>query len=278
MIPEINIHDPISTERFNEIFTTYGSALLTNVLNNGEQKIMDQWIVNTKEYFAQDVEIRKQIPHDKSQNIGYQKMGGWYSPTIERYHFYKNRMQACDWDEIIDQDLALAIVNINDKISNRMLQLFDESLGTGTQIIDAHKQAWNTTAIMHYHPSKKDSPYTRGGSHNDWGTITFFWQLESSGLEMKHIDGTWHDVQNKENSVAVCIGNTLQRLSNDFYKSTLHQVGNSELNKSRYSMPHFVVPQPNTIVKNLTSTKDIYKPIGLKDFLYQTSKQIKIKD
>jgi len=39
-----------------------------------------------------------------------------------------------------------------------------------------------------------------------------------------------------------------------------------------------VVPQPNTIVKNLTSTKDIYKPIGLKDFLYQTSKQIKIKD
>ena len=59
MIPEINIHEPISTERFNEIFTTYGSALLTNVLNNDEQKIMDQWIVNTKEYFAQDVEIRK---------------------------------------------------------------------------------------------------------------------------------------------------------------------------------------------------------------------------
>ena len=90
MIPEINIHEPISTERFNEIFTTYGSALLTNVLNNDEQKIMNQWIVNTKEYFAQDVAIKKQIPHDLSRNIGYQVMHRMSILLLSRrYHFYK---------------------------------------------------------------------------------------------------------------------------------------------------------------------------------------------
>jgi len=270
MIPEINIHEPISTERFNEIFTTYGSALLTNVLNNDEQKIMNQWIVNTKEYFAQDVAIKKQIPHDLSRNIGYQVMHR-RDLTIERYHFYKRRMEESDWDKIIDRDLAFKIVDIYDKITNKMLQLFDKALGTGTQIIDIHKQAWNTTAIMHYHPAKEEIKFTRGNPHFDWGTITFFWQLESSGLEMNHADRTWHPVQEKENSVAVCIGKTLQCLSNDFYKSTLHQVANSDLFKSRYSMPHFVVPQPNTIVKNLTTSKDAYNPISIEDFLNKIS-------
>lgn len=270
MIPEINIHEPISTERFNEIFTTYGSALLTNVLNNDEQKIMNQWIVNTKEYFAQDVAIKKQIPHDLSRNIGYQVMHR-RDLTIERYHFYKNRMESSDWDKIIDCELALKIVDIYDKITNKILQLFDKSLGTGTQLIDIHKQAWNTTAIMHYHPAKEKIKFTRGNPHFDWGTITFFWQLEGSGLEMNHADRTWYPVQEKENSVAVCIGKTLQCLSNDFYKNTLHRVGNSDLFKSRYSMPHFVVPQPTTIVKNLTTSKDVYNPISIKDLFNKIS-------
>jgi isopenicillin N synthase-like dioxygenase len=35
----------------------------------------------------------------------------------------------------------------------------------------------------------------------------------------------------------------LQSYSNGYYKSTTHQVINTEINKSRYSMPYFVHPR-----------------------------------
>ena len=270
MIPEIDIEKKISTERFVEIFQTYKCALLINIIQNDEQKIIEQWLENVKEYFSQDTITKNKIPHDRYRNIGYQLMHRVSTP-IERYHFYKNRMNDSDWDKVINKDLALQVVDIYERITVKMLQLFDLALDSNTQLVDAHKQAWNTTAVMHYHPVQENVEYTRGNPHYDWGTITFFWQLEKGGLEMNHADRTWHHVQEKENSVAVCIGKTLQRWSNDFFQSTLHRVHNNYLSSSRYSMPHFVVPQPGTVIKNLTQNKDIYPPITIEEFLPQIS-------
>ena len=69
-----------------------------------------------------------------------------------------------------------------------------------------------------------------------------------------------------ENSVVVNIADMFQRWTNDRYVSTPHRVMNV-LDQSRYSMPYFVGPNKDTIVKNLTKEPDKYEPISSYEYL-----------
>ena len=67
--------------------------------------------------------------------------------------------------------------------------------------------------------------------------------------------------------VVVNIGDLLQRWTNDYFKSTRHRVENSYCHLPRYSMPHFVDPEPGTIVENLLKEPPHYDPIESKEYL-----------
>jgi len=49
--------------------------------------------------------------------------------------------------------------------------------------------------------------------------------------------------------------------------STKHRVVNSHIHQQRYSMPHFVDPEPGTIVANLRDEPSKYEPIESKEYL-----------
>ena len=57
------------------------------------------------------------------------------------------------------------------------------------------------------------------------------------------------------------------RWSNDTLKSTPHRVVNSDLSRSRYSMPYFVDPGRDVMIKNLTTEPDKYPPISAYEYL-----------
>ena len=69
-----------------------------------------------------------------------------------------------------------------------------------------------------------------------------------------------------KNSVVVNIADMFQRWTNDRYVSTPHRVMNV-LDRTRYSMPYFVGPNKDTIVKNLTDEPDKYDPISSYEYL-----------
>ena len=274
MIPEIDIDKDISIDNFKKIFTTYGCALLTNILDFADQSLIDKWSLNVQEYFAQDIGTKQQILFDRTRNIGYQN---WISGRllVERFNFYKMRMIESDWPTVIDRSLALKIVDIFDKLTLKMLQSFDKSLESGTLLVDTHQNALNTTGIMYY-PALRNSIDTyrhRGEEHTDWGTITFFWQLKGSGLQMQDVNENWHSVQYKDNSVVVCIGDTLQHWTNNFYRSTPHRVAN-DVSHARYSMPHFVIPQPGTLLNIIKPITNAIEPVPIEDFISKVSQNI----
>ena len=57
------------------------------------------------------------------------------------------------------------------------------------------------------------------------------------------------------------------RWSNDTLKSTPHRIVNSDLSRSRISMPYFVDPGRDVMIKNLTSEPDKYPPISAYEYL-----------
>ena len=117
--------------------------------------------------------------------------------------------------------------------------------------------------FLHYPPSaKKYNPKDNiiCGAHSDYGYLTLLKQDSTSGLQIKNKSGAWQDAAPIDKTFVVNIGDLMQRWTNDVYTSTKHRVINKGSNSSRYSIPYFVEPNYNTVIKCLSSCVSKSRP------------------
>lgn len=132
---------------------------------------------------------------------------------------------------------------------------------------------------LHYPPiSSDDAPCVRAQAHEDISLITLLLGAQGAGLELLTRDGQWIPVRASGNEIVVNVGDMMQRLTNHVYVSTTHRVVNPEgelATKSRYSMPFFLDPNPDYVIKTLPQSitpdnPDRYPdPISANDYLMQ---------
>lgn len=278
MIPVIDFNSKSVLEEIREAYTTVGFAVFTNAINNAEQATMTKWFSLMKEFFELDIEHKSKYMYDPETNLGYT---GWMKENVnpeapgdmkESFNYNNTRMSDSLWPhEIVGfKAMALSTIGIADNLTLRILEKFDHILESGTTLVDAHINPFNTTRVIHYPPytGAVKQGQQRIGEHSDYGTITLLWQVNDvPGLEVQDLKGSWHPVPYAEQGVVVNIGDLLQRWTNDYFVSTKHRVVNSHIHLPRYSMPHFVDPTPGTIIKNLTNQPDKYDPIESKAYL-----------
>ena len=278
MIPIIDLMGVNSLKKIEEAYTTVGFAVFTNALDIPEATKMKMWQQSMQDFFALPMETKQKYPYDNETNLGYSMVGHEnVDPTApkdikESYNYNNTRMPDELWPTELPtfKQSALDSISIADKLTLRILSMFDVILNTGTTLVDAHKHMFNTTRILHYpaYTGPLLDKQMRIGEHSDYGTITLLWQINDvPGLEVQDLEGTWHSVPYADDGVVVNIGDLLQRWTNDYFKSTKHRVVNTHIDQERFSMPHFVDPQPGTIVKNLTKQPDKYEPIESKEYL-----------
>ena len=267
-----------SLKKIEEAYTTVGFAVFTNALDAQEATKMKMWQQSMQDFFALPMETKQKYPYANETNLGYSMVGHEnVDPTApkdikESYNYNNTRMPDELWPTELPtfKQSALDSISIADKLTLRILSMFDVILNTGTTLVDAHQQMFNTTRILHYpaYTGPLLDKQMRIGEHSDYGTITLLWQINDvPGLEVQDLEGTWHAVPYADDGVVVNIGDLLQRWTNDYFKSTKHRVVNTHIDQERFSMPHFVDPQPGTIVKNLTKEPDKYEPIESKEYL-----------
>ena len=267
-----------SLKKIEEAYTTVGFAVFTNALDAPEATKMKMWQQSMQDFFALPMETKQKYPYDNDTNLGYSMVGHEnVDPTApkdikESYNYNNTRMPDELWPTELStfKQSALDSISIADKLTLRILSMFDVILNTGTTLVDAHKEMFNTTRILHYpaYTGPILDKQMRIGEHSDYGTITLLWQINDvPGLQVQDLQGQWHAVPYAEDGVVCNIGDLLQRWTNDYFKSTKHRVVNTHIDQERFSMPHFVDPQPGTIVKNLTKEPDKYEPIESKEYL-----------
>lgn len=134
---------------------------------------------------------------------------------------------------------------------------------------------------LHYPPLAPNTPANavRSAAHEDINLITILVGATTSGLELLDRDGTWLAVENKEGQLVVDSGDMLSRISNDIIPATTHRVVNPKgaQNTSRYSMPFFVHPNPDTVLECIPSCVGKgakYPPINAHEFLLQRLEEI----
>ncbi|PYH47105.1 isopenicillin N synthase family dioxygenase [Aspergillus saccharolyticus JOP 1030-1] len=116
-------------------------------------------------------------------------------------------------------------------------------------------------------PSLSDAELDVGiGSHTDIQCVTLLWQDNSGGLQVLSANDEWLDARPVPGTLVVNIGDFLQRLSNNRFRSTVHRVYNRQTT-SRYSMPFFLGFNPESVCRVVPSCVDdehppLYEPIS----------------
>ena len=277
MIPVINFKSKTVLDEIREAYTTVGFAVFTNCLSEADSQTMTYWFQQMKSFFALEQETKNKYKYQSENNLGYSVMGAEnVDPTApkdmkESFNYNNTRMPDELWpSEVNIRKTALETIDIADDLTLRILAKFDTILDTGTTLVDAHQDPYNTTRVIHYpaYTGPLEDKQMRIGEHSDYGTITLLWQINDvPGLEVQDLGGAWHPVPYAEDGVVVNIGDLLQRWTNDYFVSTKHRVVNTHIDQTRYSMPHFVDPTPGTIVANLRNEPNKYDPIESKEYL-----------
>lgn len=100
---------------------------------------------------------------------------------------------------------------------------------------------------IHYPPILKEPKSAiRAEEHEDINLITLLVGASAGGLQVLDKKGEWLDALPEENEIVVNVGDMLQRLTNNYLKSTTHRVVNPprELwHTPRLSIPFFLHPK-----------------------------------
>ncbi len=153
------------------------------------------------------------------------------------------------------RDTFLELFAAFDRAGSRLLSAIARYLDLAPDWFEHAVEDGNSVLrLLHYPPVTEDAPNVRAGAHEDINLITLLLGAEEAGLELLDRDGRWLPVKPPEGAMVVNVGDMLQRLTNHVLPSTTHRVVNPPVERrghSRYSMPFFLHPAPDFVIKTL---------------------------
>ncbi|KAI3908007.1 hypothetical protein MKW98_003652 [Papaver atlanticum] len=194
--------------------------------------VMDEMIKGVKRFHEQDAEMKKPMySRDPNKSTVY---------FDNHFHFHKARF--AEWkdslvcrmlspDPINPQDLPETFRDIMREYTKHVINLGDiltELLSEGLGLAGDHlKELGCTKTLDHicdYYPACPEPKLTLGsGKHSDPSFFTLLLQDDMGGLQFLH-QKFWVDVKPVHGSLLVNIGDLLQVISNERFKSAEHRV------------------------------------------------------
>ncbi|CAH2069506.1 unnamed protein product [Thlaspi arvense] len=104
--------------------------------------------------------------------------------------------------------------------------------------------------------------------HTDSSVISILKEDETGGLEIMKGE-EWFCVKPVANTLIVNLGDMMQAMSDDEYKSVTHRVKKKDMTRERHSVCYFVFPQSDCVIK---SSK--YKPFTYSEFQAQVQADV----
>ena len=161
-------------------------------------------------------------------------------------------------------------------LGSKLLSSISLSLGLDSNFFDKFTSKGNSLLrLIHYPPSNNENMF-RAREHADINLITLLIGANEPGLEVKDKSGNWIPVSSSYEDIVCNIGDMMQLITDHKLKSTPHRVVKYKTDeiKSRYSIPFFMHPSPDTILKSVFNNKD--SGVLAHDFLDERLKAIKL--
>ncbi|GAB2228643.1 hypothetical protein Droror1_Dr00022764 [Drosera rotundifolia] len=128
------------------------------------------------------------------------------------------------------------------KFGEHLMELMCEGLGVNPQRLKEMSCLEGRVMAAHYYPCCPEPDQTIGlASHTDPGVLTVLLQDQVGGLQVLY-EGEWLDVKPVPGALVINIGDILQIISNDEYKSGEHRVLANPFQTPRVSIAVFLNP------------------------------------
>ena len=153
---------------------------------------------------------------------------------------------------------------------------FDDKIEDGNSILRS----------IHYPPiTAEPKSAIRSEQHEDINLITLLVGASAGGLQLLTSDNEWLEILPEEGEIVINVGDMLQRLTNNYLKSTTHRVVNppkEQWHVPRLSIPFFLHPKSKMDLTCLPSTVTAerplaYEPITAGEYLDERLREIGLK-
>ncbi|KAE8153270.1 2OG-Fe(II) oxygenase superfamily protein [Aspergillus avenaceus] len=270
------------------------------IKNHGiSEELIGDALSQAKAFFNQSVDEKKKVDRKKFKHFaGYHGLGSTQINRTEsqdrketfslRYsprHDPTNTQPGTQSDDEDDRllwhgtshipglrDTTIAFWQARLALARKLVRIFALSLNLPSNYFDDVVTHPGADGLYVHYPGTPESTNDETklevgiGSHTDIQCFTLLWQDKSGGLQVLSAADEWLDARPIEGTLVVNIGDFLQRLSNNRFKSTVHRVYNRQ-SGSRYSMPFFFGFNPESVCAVVPTCVDedhpaLYEPIS----------------
>ena len=299
-----------SEEERAQVVEQLGNALhnvgFVGVINHGIPKeLVDNYYTAAKQFFSMPTEIKRKYEiAGLAGQRGYTSFGKEHarqSTVGDLKEFFQMGQEVTD--QPVDKseypdNVAVAEIPEFDTLGRELYRVFERSGGHLLRAIALHlgldedyfeSEIHNGNSILraiHYPPiTEEPKSAIRSEQHEDINLITLLVGASAGGLQILDLDDKWLPIIPAEDEIVVNVGDMLQRMTNNYLKSTTHRVVNpprEEWHKPRLSIPFFLHPVGAMDLTCLDSCVDdtnppAYEPITAGGYLDERLREIGLK-
>ncbi|AEE82890.1 putative flavanone 3-beta-hydroxylase [Arabidopsis thaliana] len=259
-IPLIDLHDlhgPNRADIINQFAHACSSCGFFQIKNHGVPEETIKKMMNAaREFFRQSeservkhysADTKKTTRLSTSFNVSKEKVSNWRD--FLRLHCYPIEDFINEWPStpISFREVTAEYATSVRALVLTLLEAISESLGLAKDRVSNTIGKHGQHMAINYYPRCPQPELTYGlPGHKDANLITVLLQDEVSGLQVFK-DGKWIAVNPVPNTFIVNLGDQMQVISNEKYKSVLHRaVVNSDM--ERISIPTFYCPSEDAVI------------------------------
>jgi isopenicillin N synthase-like dioxygenase len=276
------------------------------VINHGIPKqLVDGFYDSAKRFFAlpYDVKSKYEVPGLAGQR-GYTSFGKEHakqSNVGDLKEFFQIGQTVLDGDQIKSQypdNVKVDEIPEFPKLGDDLYKAFEKAGAALLEAIAIHldlgeryfsEKIHNGNSILRaiHYPPITDEPKSaiRAEQHEDINLITLLVGASAGGLQLLSKQNEWLDINPGEDEIVVNVGDMLQRLTNNYLKSTTHRVVNpprEQWHTPRLSIPFFLHPRSTMDLSCLdiciTEENPLgYEPITAGEYLDERLREIGLK-
>ena len=289
-----------------ELGHAFHSIGFVGVVNHGIPKsLIDGFYAASKSFFALPVEIKRKYEiADLAGQRGYTSFGkehakqSQHADLKEFFQIGQDPKGAAVPSDHYPANVVVVEEPDFPKLGRQLYEAFEEAgghllraiashLDLGEDYFDRHINLGNSILrAIHYPPiTQEPASAIRAEQHEDINLITLLVGASAGGLQLFTKENKWVDIVPEEDEIVINVGDMLQRLTNNYLKSTTHRVVNpprEEWHKPRLSIPFFLHPRSDMDLTCLDScvTEErplAYQPITAGEYLNERLREIGLK-
>ena len=269
------------------------------------KSLIDGFYRTSKAFFALDTDTKSQyeVPGLAGQR-GYTSFGKEHakgSKVADLKEFFQIGQEVAADDPLkaeYPDNVQVAEMPDFPRLGRELYQAFEEKGGQLLRAIAIHldlpenyfeqhiTKGNSILRAIHYPPiTSEPKSAIRAESHEDINLITLLVGASAGGLQLLNKEGDWQDIMPEDDEIVINVGDMLQRLTNNYLKSTTHRVVNPPREMwhlPRLSIPFFLHPQGRmdlTVLDSCVTEErpQAYAPITAGDYLDERLREIGLK-